>query len=186
MGKGAGHKVDKKLVMFNTNKGMMHKPMTKAASCPDCGGKMSKGMCKNMCKGMMHKANTRAKVQPGSEGQMRQDWNAFVGVGGAKNKDTTPGKPVANGVSNTERQLNQEAGNWLRHGASGKGFPSGVGAVISERGAGTKDFDYAIGTNTAKPNKGGGKGVGTRKMSKGAGMCKCGSGMSKSMCKCGM
>jgi hypothetical protein len=90
--------------------------LTKSESCPDCGGKMTKGMCKNMCKGMMHKANTRAKVQPGSEGQMRQDWNAYVRVGGAKNKDTTRGKA----------------------------------------------------------------------MSKGAGMCKCGSGMSKSMCKCGM
>jgi len=163
MTKGMCKNMCKGLVMFNTNKGMMDKPMTKAASCPDCGGKMSKGMCKNMCKGMMHKS--------------------------------TYGATFGDGKSKYEHQLKQEAGNWMRQGAFGTGFPStpgkqisegGGGTVIGERGAGTKDFGYAIGTSTAKPNKGGNKGVGTRKMSKGAGMCKCGSGMSKSMCKCGM
>ena len=119
-GKGVGTrkmaKADGQGAFINGKLAPQSHSLTKSASCPDCGGKMSKGMCKNMCKGMMSKANTRAKVKPGSEGQMRQDWNAFVGAGGAKNKDTTWGKPVA----------------------------------------------------------------------KSARMCKCGSGMSKSMCKCGM
>lgn len=43
--KGMGHKkqdeLDKKLVMFNTRKGMM-----KGGTCPNCGSKMTKGMCK--------------------------------------------------------------------------------------------------------------------------------------------
>ena len=135
----------------------------------------------------------------------------------ARRKDQNP----------VQSQLKQEAGNWMRQGASGKGFPSGTGAVISEHGAGTKDFGYSMGTSSAKTGTGGGKGVGTRKMAKantrskvqpgsegqerqdwnafvrvggaknkdttwgkpvakGARMCKCGSGMSKSMCKCGM
>lgn len=44
LGKGMRHKnneLDKELVMFNTRKGM-----TKGNTCPNCGSKMTKGMCK--------------------------------------------------------------------------------------------------------------------------------------------
>jgi hypothetical protein len=51
MTKGDGHKVDKKLIVFNTNKGMM----SKGDMCK-CGSGMSKSMCK--CGGMGKGAKT--------------------------------------------------------------------------------------------------------------------------------
>jgi hypothetical protein len=56
MTKGDGHKVDKKLIMFNTKKGMMHKgDMCK------CGSGMSKSMCK--CGGMSKAMTPMGKGQ---------------------------------------------------------------------------------------------------------------------------
>ena len=126
--------------------------LTKSASCPDCGGKMSKGMCKGMCKGMMHK---------GDGHKVDKKLVMFNTNKGMMNSGMMS-KKVPISARQGERVIisGDDQGNM-------KTAPKGAYLDMLSRASGKT------------------RGFGARKMAKGD-MCKCGSGMSKSMCKCGM
>ena len=152
-GMGSVNKADGQGAFINGKLAPQSHSLTKSASCPNCGGKMSKGMCKGMCKGMMHK---------GDGHKVDKKLVMFNTNKGMMNSGMMS-KKVPISARQGERVIisGDDQGNM-------KTAPKGAYLDMLSRASGKT------------------RGFGARKMAKSARMCKCGSGMSKSMCKCGM